>query len=207
MRTADPDELDWSKGDGLLPAIVQHAHSGSVLMLGYMNREAYDQTVNSGYVTFYSRSRETLWQKGETSGHTLETIGVGMDCDRDTLLVRAIPNGPTCHLGTPTCFDTKASGQIMSGFLGALEQVIRSRLTDQPKGSYVADLARSGRSRRAQKVGEEAVELALASVSGDRGHTIDEAADLLFHLLVLLAAEDIALAEVVAALEARHQTK
>ena len=207
MRPSDPAELDWSKGGGLLPAIVQHAHSGTVLMLGYMNREAYERTVSTGFVTFYSRSRETLWQKGETSGHTLETIDVGMDCDRDTLLVRAVPNGPTCHLGTATCFDRRESGQIMSGFLGALEQVIRSRLTEQPTGSYVADLARSGRSRRAQKVGEEAVELALASVAGDREHTIDEAADLLFHVLVLLSAEDIALAEVVAALEARHQQK
>lgn len=207
MRLADPDELDWTKGGGLLPAIIQHAHSGSVLMLGYMNREAYERTVSTGYVTFYSRSRETLWQKGETSGNTLETIDVGMDCDRDTVLVRAVPNGPTCHLGTATCFDPQASGQIMSGFLGALEQVIRSRLTDQPTGSYVADLARSGRGRRAQKVGEEAVELALASVSGDREQTIEEAADLLFHVLVLLSAEDIALAEVVAALEARHQEK
>ena len=130
-----------------------------------------------------------------------------MDCDRDTLLVRAVPNGPTCHLGTVTCFESKESGQIMSGFLGALEQVIRSRLTDQPTGSYIADLAQSGRDRRAQKVGEEAVELALASVSGDREHTIEEAADLLFHILVLLSAEDIALAEVVAALEARHQKR
>jgi phosphoribosyl-ATP pyrophosphohydrolase/phosphoribosyl-AMP cyclohydrolase len=207
MRLGNPEELDWSKGQGLLPAIIQHAHSGTVLMLGYMNREAYERTVDTGLVTFYSRSRETLWQKGETSGNTLETIDIGMDCDRDALLVRAVPNGPTCHLGTVTCFDRRESGQIMSGFLGALEQVIRSRLTEQPRGSYVADLARSGRSRRAQKVGEEAVELALASVAGDREHTIDEAADLLFHVLVLLAAEDITLAEVVAALEARHQQK
>jgi phosphoribosyl-ATP pyrophosphohydrolase/phosphoribosyl-AMP cyclohydrolase len=207
MRAAIPDELDWEKGGGLLPAIVQHAHSGSVLMLGYMNRDAYERTVRNGYVTFYSRSRDTLWKKGETSGYTLETIDVAMDCDRDTLLVRAIPNGPTCHLGTATCFDPKPSGQIMSGFLGALEEVIRTRLVDQPDGSYVADLARSGRGRRAQKVGEEAVELALASVSGDRQETIDEAADLLFHVLVLLAAEDISLTEVVAALDSRHHKR
>ena len=205
MRPAVADALDWTKGGGLIPAVVQHAHSGSVLMLGYMNRDALDRTVEEGLVTFYSRSRQTLWRKGETSGNTLETIDVAADCDGDTLLVRAIPNGPTCHLGTTTCFDLQESGQIMSGFLGALEKVIRSRLAERPKNSYVADLALAGRSRRAQKVGEEAVELALATVGGDRGETIDEAADLLFHLLVLLAAEDIPLAQVVAALQARHQ--
>jgi len=205
MRVAVGDELDWSKGEGLLPAIVQHAHSGTILMLGYMNREAFEKTVEDGYVTFFSRSRQTLWRKGETSGNLLETIDVGADCDKDTVLVRAIPNGPVCHLGTATCFDRRENGHIMSGFLGALEQVIRSRLEVQPKGSYIADLAQSGRARRAQKVGEEAVELALASVSGDRGETVEEAADLLFHVLVLLAAEDIPLTEVVAALEARHQ--
>jgi phosphoribosyl-ATP pyrophosphohydrolase/phosphoribosyl-AMP cyclohydrolase len=205
MRAAVADELDWTKGDGLLPAIVQHAHSGTVLMLGYMNREAFDKTVGDGYVTFFSRSRQTLWRKGETSGNLMETIDVAADCDRDTLLVRAVPNGPACHLGTATCFDRQESGHIMSGFLGALEQVIRSRLDAKPKGSYIADLAQSGRSRRAQKVGEEAVELALASVAGERAETVEEAADLLFHVLVLLAAEDIALTEVIAALEARHQ--
>jgi phosphoribosyl-ATP pyrophosphohydrolase/phosphoribosyl-AMP cyclohydrolase len=205
MRPAVPEELDWKKGDGLLPAIVQHAHSGTVLMLGYMNPEALERTLEDGYVTFYSRSRQTLWRKGETSGNTLETIDVGVDCDADTLLVRAIPTGPTCHLGTATCFEVQETGQIMSGFLGALEKVIRSRLKNPPEGSYVADLARSGRSRRAQKVGEEAVELALAVVGGDRGETIDEAADLLFHMLVVLAAEDIPLADVIAALQARHR--
>jgi phosphoribosyl-ATP pyrophosphohydrolase/phosphoribosyl-AMP cyclohydrolase len=205
MRPAEPEQLDWGKGQGLLPAIVQHAHSGAVLMLGYMNREALERTVADGYVTFYSRSRQTLWRKGETSGNTLETIEVGADCDTDTLLVRAVPTGPVCHLGTATCFDVQETGQIMSGFLGALEKVIRTRLNNPPPGSYVADLAQAGRSRRAQKVGEEAVELALAAVAGDRGETIDEAADLLFHMLVLLAAEDIPLAEVVAALQARHR--
>lgn len=205
MRPAVADQLNWNKGQGLLPAIVQHAHSGSVLMLGYMNRDALARTQEDGYVTFYSRSRQALWRKGETSGNTLETIDVAADCDGDTVLVRAIPNGPTCHLGTATCFDVRDTGQIMSGFLGALEKVVRTRLTEQPEGSYVAELARSGRARRAQKVGEEAVELVLAAVGGDRGETIDEAADLLFHMLVLLAAEDIPLAEVVAALQARHR--
>ena len=205
MSHVDPNRLDWDKGDGLLPAIVQDAVDGSVLMLGYMNREALERTLAEGRVVFYSRSRRCLWQKGETSGNVLELVEVSADCDRDTLRVKARPAGPTCHLGTRTCFEGDGEARQAPGFLGDLEQVIRDRLADAPEGSYVASLVARGRQRMAQKIGEEGVETALALTGGDREGVIDESADLLFHLMVALISEGLSLTQVIARLESRHR--
>lgn len=203
--TADSiDRLDWAKGDGLLPAIVQHAADGRVLMLGYMNAAALDKTRDSGRVTFFSRSKQRLWTKGETSGNVLKLVDLLADCDADTILVKALPEGPTCHLGTSTCFgDIPASG---AGFLSALEAVIRQRAEAGPAESYTARLLDSGVKRCAQKVGEEGVEVALAAMAGDREELAEEAADLLYHLLVCLKAGDVRLASVIDVLRRRHQT-
>lgn len=205
MSRIDPGSLDWDKGDGLLPAIVQDAVDGSVLMLGYMNREALERTLEGGRVVFYSRSRRCLWQKGETSGNVLELVDVAADCDRDTLRVRASPAGPTCHLGTRTCFDGDGDARQAPGFLGDLEAVIRGRLADAPEGSYVAALAAGGRQRMAQKIGEEGVETALALAGGNPDAVIEESADLLFHLMVALSSEGLSLTEVIARLASRHK--
>ena len=197
--------LDWAKGDGLLPAIVQHASDGRVLMLGYMNAEALDQTRASARVTFFSRSKQRLWTKGETSGHSLELVELLVDCDADTILVKAIPHGPTCHLGTTTCFgDTPAPGV---GFLAQLAAVIADRAQAGGAESYTARLLGTGVKRCAQKVGEEGVEVALAALAGNREELAEEAADLLFHLLVCLQAADVGLDEVMAVLRQRHQPK
>ena len=176
------DSLVWNEHTGLLPVIVQHHRTLQVLMLGYMNREALEATLASGNVTFYSRSRQTLWEKGETSGNTLRVQHIAADCDNDTLLVLAYPAGPTCHLGTESCFRDDAP----KATLPALEAVIVSRFANPPAGSYTALLAGAGIARIAQKVGEEGVETALAAVTGE--NLADEAADLLYHLLVLLRA-------------------
>jgi phosphoribosyl-ATP pyrophosphohydrolase/phosphoribosyl-AMP cyclohydrolase len=204
MTSLDPDRLDWAKGDGLLPAVVQDAGDGAILMLGYMNREALAKTLSDGQVVFYSRSRRTLWRKGETSGNVLDLVDVVADCDSDTLRIRARPAGPTCHLGTRTCFGDQDDSQL-PGFLGILETVIRERLESNSDGSYVASLAQKGRQRIAQKVGEEGVEFALACAAGDREGQLDEAADLLFHLMVALANQDLSLSDIIARLETRHR--
>lgn len=200
--------LDWSKGDGLLPAIVQHARSGRVLMLGYMNAEALRLTLEGGRVVFYSRTRQALWTKGETSGHFLNVVDVSTDCDRDTVLVLADPIGPTCHLGTESCFDAAlpADAQRLA-FLPLLEQIIAHRMTEQPDGSYTARLIASGPGRIAQKVGEEGLETALAAVSRESPDVVSEAADLVFHLLVLLKSKNLSLEDVAAELRARHASK
>jgi phosphoribosyl-ATP pyrophosphohydrolase/phosphoribosyl-AMP cyclohydrolase len=200
FTSVDATQLDWAKS-ALLPAIVQHSDNGHVLMLGYMNRAALEQTCASGLVTFFSRSRQTLWTKGETSGHHLRLTDIRADCDNDTLLVRARPVGPTCHRGTTSCFDTPPP----SDPLGELATTIDARLTDGSADSYVATLARDGVTRLAQKVGEEAVEVAIAAVAGRRDETVSETADLLFHLLLLLRHEGISLDEVFAELEARRK--
>jgi len=204
-----PDELDWSKSGGLLPAIVQDADSGAVLMLGYMNREALAATQSSGRVTFWSRSKQRLWTKGETSGHFLQVRDMAADCDADTLLILATPHGPVCHLGTPSCFGDSppqaAVGRI--GFLATLEGVIAERLSTRPEGSYTAKLMAEGTRRIAQKVGEEGLELALASVAQPDDEVVAEAADLLYHLMLLLKARHLSLPRVVAELEARHESK
>lgn len=205
MKIEDIPQLAWDKGDGLLPAVVQDATSGAVLMLGYMNREALRETLSRGRVVFYSRSRQQPWVKGETSGHYLDVIGVTSDCDSDTLLVLAEPHGPVCHKGTTTCFadhGRTAAGDL--AFLARLESVIAQRIAEQPQGSYTARLYAEGPSRIAQKVGEEGVEVALAAVSADDGKLVAETADLLFHLLLLMKSRGLSLARVVHELESRH---
>ncbi|MGO9513234.1 MAG: bifunctional phosphoribosyl-AMP cyclohydrolase/phosphoribosyl-ATP diphosphatase HisIE [Steroidobacteraceae bacterium] len=203
------ENLDWGKSAGLLPAIVQDADSGTVLMLGYMNREALAQTQTSGRVTFWSRSKKSLWTKGETSGNFLELRGITADCDGDTLLILARPQGPACHLGTRTCFGEKPPQSAVEklAFLDALERIITRRIAERPQGSYTAKLAAEGMLRIAQKVGEEGLELALAGVAQSDTQVIGEAADLLYHVLLLLQAKHLSLAQVVEELEARHAGK
>lgn len=179
----DIESLAWEKQSGLLPAIVQDADSCRVLMLGYMSREALVKTIESGQVTFYSRSKQRLWTKGESSGHVLTLVSLEVDCDNDTLLVQARPHGPTCHLGTASCFPC-APGDV----LGDLDALIAKRAIDLPVGSYTTKLFESGIKRIAQKVGEEGLETALAAVVEDDDALLGEAADLLYHLIVLLRA-------------------
>ncbi|HEV7607444.1 MAG TPA: bifunctional phosphoribosyl-AMP cyclohydrolase/phosphoribosyl-ATP diphosphatase HisIE [Steroidobacteraceae bacterium] len=201
----DIDRVDFTKGNGLVPAIVQDATTGAVLMMAYMNREALEQTLARKRAVFFSRSKQRLWEKGETTGHTLEVDEVALDCDNDTLLVTARPHGPACHNGTLTCFgDQPRSAATRIAFLAKLEGVIAQRATQRPEDSYTARLIEKGIARIAQKVGEEGVELALAGVGEADDKVIDESADLLFHLLVLLRARGIALGQVVGKLESRH---
>lgn len=208
FSVSDIDQLDWSKGDGLLPAVVQDADSEAVLMLAFMNREALQQTLQRGRVVFYSRTRQKLWEKGETSGHTLQLVSVVADCDRDSLLVRAHAIGPTCHRNTPTCFgDGTPPRSEGLGFLAQLQAVIADRIAQNPEGSYTAKLYSQGVKRMAQKVGEEGVEVALAAQSGDNAELVGEAADLVFHLALLLRARDLSLDAVAAELSARHQAR
>ena len=200
--------LDWSKGDGLLPVVVQHAVDGRVLMLGYMNVEALEHTLATRQVTFYSRSKQRLWTKGESSGHVLALESVAGDCDRDTLLVLARPHGPTCHQGTETCFDGQPAPQVASiAFLAELEQIIRARVAGGDAGSYTAKLYSRGIKKVAQKVGEEGLEVALAAVAEDDGAFLGECADLLFHFEVLLKARGMQLADVAAELARRHASR
>jgi phosphoribosyl-ATP pyrophosphohydrolase/phosphoribosyl-AMP cyclohydrolase len=208
MNLADVEQLDWAKGDGLLPAVVQDAHSGVVLMLGFMNREALRTTLAEKRVTFWSRTRQRLWTKGETSGNWIEADSVTMDCDRDTLLVIGRPAGPVCHTGAPDCFpgrpDTTATELA---FLDELERIVASRIADAPESSYTAKLHARGPMRIAQKVGEEGLEVALAAVGGDDGQVVGESADLVFHLLVLLKSRGLSLRDVVRELQQRHAAK
>jgi len=196
---------DFAKGDGLLPAIVQHAHSGEVLMLGYMDEGALAKTRASGLVTFFSRSKQRLWTKGETSGDSLALVDIRLDCDADTFLVRAVPAGPTCHTGTSSCFGDDVKPAL--GFLGELDALVASRHTERPDGSYTTKLFEGGIRRMAQKVGEEGVETALAAVAEGNDALIGEAADLVFHLMVVLRARGIGFDAVAAKLAARHAGK
>jgi phosphoribosyl-ATP pyrophosphohydrolase/phosphoribosyl-AMP cyclohydrolase len=198
------DELAWDKMNGMIPAVVQDAFDGRVLMQGYMNPEALTKTLESGQVTFFSRSRQTLWTKGETSGNFLELVDVIPDCDGDCLLVQARPAGPVCHLGTPTCFDSDEPTRTDLAFLAELERIIAQRDTDRPAGSYTTRLLESGVQRVAQKVGEEGVETALAAVCGTDDELLNESADLLYHLLVLLRCRGENLANLVDTLSSRH---
>lgn len=196
------DQIDFEKGGGLVPAIVQHERTGEVLMLGYMNAEALSVTQQKGLVTFWSRSKNRLWTKGETSGDVLRLTGLAVDCDRDALLVQALPEGPTCHLGTRSCFGDYP-GPALS-FLGELSAIVDRRAGAAPEESYTARLLAKGINKVAQKVGEEGVETALAGVSEDNSALTGEAADLVFHLLVLLKARGLSLADVAAELKRRH---
>jgi phosphoribosyl-ATP pyrophosphohydrolase/phosphoribosyl-AMP cyclohydrolase len=199
--------LDFAKSDNLLPAVVQHADSGAVLMLGYMNADALLETFKRGRVVFFSRSKQRLWMKGETSGHVLDLVEVRTDCDRDALLVTARPHGPVCHTGTATCFGDEAAAGSALAFLSKLEGVIEKRVAENPEGSYTARLFAKGPTRIAQKVGEEGLEVALAAVAEGDDKVISESADLLYHLLVLLKSRGVTLARVVGELESRHAGK
>ena len=200
------DRVDFAKGEGLVPAIVQDASTGAVLMMAYMNREALEQTLARGRAVFFSRSKQRLWEKGETTGHSLDVVDIALDCDHDTLLVTANPRGPACHNGTVTCFgDEPRSGAARISFLAKLEDVIAQRATGKPEASYTARLLDKGVARVAQKVGEEGVELALAGAAQGEDKVVEEAADLLFHMMVLLRARGVAFDKVVRALEGRHQ--
>jgi phosphoribosyl-ATP pyrophosphohydrolase/phosphoribosyl-AMP cyclohydrolase len=205
----DQAKLDWDKGGGLLPAIVQDADNGAVLMLGYMNREALAETLASNRVTFWSRSKQRLWTKGETSGNFLALRGTAVDCDGDTLLVLAEPEGPACHLGTRTCWGDSAphSAAEKLAFLSKLEEVVKQRIVARPVGSYTTKLLAEGTRRIAQKVGEEGLELALAAVAQSDEEIIGEAADLLFHVMLLLQVKELSLAKVIAELELRHEDR
>lgn len=195
-------KLDWVKTDGMMPAIVQHAVSGEVLMHGYMNQEALDKTLATGKVTFWSRTKQRLWTKGETSEHFLNVVSITPDCDNDTLLVLVNPVGPTCHLGTSSCFSPAAADWT---FLYQLEQLLAERKHADPKSSYTASLYASGTKRIAQKVGEEGVETALAATVNDRFELTNEASDLVYHLLVLLQDQDLNLSAVIDNLRQRHK--
>jgi len=206
--------VDYSKyTDGLVPAVIQHWQDGRVLMVGFMNEEALEQTRQSGHVTYYSRSKQRLWTKGETSGHFLEYKEVLVDCDNDTLLVKANPIGPTCHTGADTCFGEERPQDLKSGsqnenpaaFLFHLEQIIAGRKAKPSDASYTSGLFARGINKVAQKVGEEAVELVIEAKDDNRDLFLGEAADLMFHYLVLLQAKNYSLKEVVAVLKERHK--
>jgi phosphoribosyl-ATP pyrophosphohydrolase/phosphoribosyl-AMP cyclohydrolase len=202
--TLQANDIDSLKFDatGLITTVVQHAHSGEVLMVAWMNRDSLELTLERQRLVFWSRSRQQLWEKGETSGNFLKLVSLTADCDQDTLLARALPAGPVCHTGSATCFGEANSGV---GFLAQLQYIIAQRASESPESSYTARLLAAGTQRMAQKVGEEGVELALAATTDDRNKIIDEAADLLYHTLVLLRAKGLDLEDVTARLAERHQ--
>lgn len=203
MTTDNITQLSWEKMDGLLPCIVQNASSGKVLMQGYMNQEALAKTLESGQVTFFSRSKQRLWTKGESSGHVLNLVDISADCDQDSLLALVHPQGPTCHLGTESCW---AHGQDPGfTFVANLEALLAQRKNADPESSYTAKLYSKGIKRIAQKVGEEGVETALAATVKDLEELKNESADLLYHLIVLLQASDLSLNDVIEVLKQRHQ--
>jgi len=193
----------WEKGQGLIPAIIQDASTGDVLMLGYMNEEALTQTYITKKVTFFSRSKKRLWVKGETSGNELELVSVVIDCDQDTLLVKAQAMGPTCHTGSETCFGRKEFSSV--SFLAELEKVIQSRKEQKVDYSYTSRLFNDGINRIAQKVGEEGVETVIAALTEDDKGLIGEASDLIYHLIVLLAERNLSLAHIVEELQSRSK--
>jgi phosphoribosyl-ATP pyrophosphohydrolase/phosphoribosyl-AMP cyclohydrolase len=194
-------EPDFSKGDGLIPAIVQNAESGKVLMVGYMNREAYQRTLECQRVTFFSRSRQRLWEKGETSGNSLALVTISVDCDRDAVLVLANPKGPSCHTGEESCFETTTGSGW--AFLDELSETIALRRAEPLSGSYTSELFASGTDRLVQKVGEEALEVVIEGKNSDTSRLLSESADLLFHLMVLLESRGVSLRDVSLVLQQR----
>jgi len=193
--------IDFSKNaDGLIPAVIQDAESLKVLMLGYMDKAAYEKTVETGLVTFFSRSRQTQWVKGETSGNFLHVVEIFPDCDSDTLLIKARPDGPTCHRGTVSCFDTPDA----EGFIRSLQGVVQGRHAEMPEGSYTTHLFHKGVKKIAQKVGEETTEAIIEAIAGDRSAYIYEVSDLLYHLLVLNEQMGVSIADIEAELKERH---
>ena len=203
MPDMNLNKIDWNKGQGLVPAIVQNIDNGQILMLAYMNRAALAQTISSKKVTFFSRSKNRLWTKGETSGNWLDYISGEMDCDADTLLIQARPQGPSCHTGSVTCFNDQTPNNI--GFLDQLAILIAERHKTMPEGSYTTSLFAEGKARIAQKVGEEGVELALARMKDDSAEIANEAADLLFHMMVLLEDAGLSLTDAISVLQNRHK--
>lgn len=198
----DPNSVDFQKSGGLVPAIIQDHLSNKVLMLGYMNRAALDQTLAEGKVTFFSRSKERLWTKGESSNNFLHLVDIAVDCDQDSLLIKARPDGPTCHTGADTCWDEKNTS---NDFLQQLENVIRQRRDQPDDASYTTSLFKRGINKIAQKVGEEAVELVIEAKDNNADLFLNEAADLMFHYLILLSAKGYELGDVVKILESRHK--
>ena len=196
-------QIDFEKGGGLVPAIIQDPTTGKVLMLGYMNQEAYEKTMATGKVTFYSRSRQCLWNKGETSGNYLHLVSISVDCDNDTLLVKATPDGPTCHTGTDTCWGEKNETNPLL-FLSELQDFIIKRHEEMPEGSYTTSLFKDGLNRMAQKVGEEALELVIEAVNGTNDRLIYEGSDMLYHLIVLLTSKGLRIEDMARELQERH---
>jgi phosphoribosyl-AMP cyclohydrolase / phosphoribosyl-ATP pyrophosphohydrolase len=201
LTEAEISDLDWNKTGGLIPAIVQNRLSGEVLMLAYMNREALSATLATGFATFFSRSKQRQWQKGETSGNRMRVVGVFTDCDADTLLVVADPEGPACHLGTRSCFEANLAGP---GWLAELSAIVAARAASRDESSYTHRLLDSGLPRIAQKIGEEGVELSLAAISRDPSGCAEETADLLYHLAVLMQAKGFSWTDVIDVLKRRH---
>lgn len=196
------ERVDFDKMNGLVPAVIQDAEDGVVLMVGFMNSAALDRTSKERRVTFWSRTKERLWQKGETSGNYLEVVSIDIDCDGDTLLIKARPSGPVCHTGAKSCFSSQAEGRA-GAILSRLTRIISERKASRPQGSYTAKLFSEGEKKIGQKVGEEAIELAIAAQYSDKQRCVEEAGDLVYHLLVLLAAKEISLEEVEDELEKR----
>ena len=195
--------IDFNKGDGLVPAIIQDAGTLKVLMLGYMNKEAYEKTVDTRLVTFWSRSRQCLWTKGETSGNMLHLVDIKLDCDNDTLLVKVHPDGPTCHTGTDTCWgETNEVNPLL--FLSELSNFIEHRHREMPEGSYTTSLFRDGLNRMAQKVGEEALVLVIEATNGTNDRLIYEGSDMLYHLIVLLTSKGLRIEDMARELMVRH---
>lgn len=202
MKELKRDAIDWKKMDGLVPAIVQDDRTAEVLMLGFMSEQAFNKTLESGKVTFWSRTRKTLWTKGETSGHYLHLRSIQIDCDQDTLLVRAVPEGPVCHRQTRTCFSDDLADTGLA-FLGYLERLIEERQLEMPEGSYTTRLFQEGDTLISKKLGEEAIEV-IVSANQTRERTVEETADLLYHLLVFLRLREVSLTDVIAELQRRH---
>ena len=194
--------LDFDKMDGLVPAIIQDSRTLKVLMLGFMNKEAYDKTVETGKVTFWSRTKQRLWTKGETSGNTLTVVDIKADCDNETLLIKAIPAGPVCHTGSDTCWDEKNQNPIM--FLSELQRFIEKRHEEMPEGSYTTSLFKSGCGRMAQKVGEEAIESVIEAMANNNERLIYEASDMIYHLIVLLTSKGLKIEDLAQELQKRH---
>ena len=205
-------KIDFEKGGGLVPAIIQDAQTKKVLMLGYMNQEAYEKTVETKKVTFWSRSRNCLWTKGETSGNFLNLIDIKVDCDNDTLLVQAIPDGPTCHKGTGTCWGednvAEQESSMLNGnpllFLTELQDFINRRHEEMPEGSYTTSLFKDGVNRMAQKLGEEALEAVIEACNGSKEKLVYEASDMIYHLIVLLTSKGLRIEDIAAELQKRH---
>lgn len=196
-------EIDFEKGGGLVPAIIQDANTRQVLMLGYMNKEALEKTQATGLVTFFSRTRQVLWTKGETSGNYLRVADLKNDCDHDTLLIKAIPTGPVCHTGTDTCWGEANEGRPLD-FLSHLQDFIEKRHEEMPEGSYTTSLFRDGLNRMAQKVGEEALELVIEATNGSKERMVYEGADMLYHLIVLLTSKGLRIEDLARELRERH---